>query len=82
MKKTLLLALFTSIALHSGACGCNSFPNYRESPYQDKNYADWGKLKLVEKQLSDKNGEPVQLKGWSTQSLHSDDVQGCLGETQ
>ena len=71
MKKTLLLALFTSIALHSGACGCNSFPNnYGESPYQDKDYADWGKLRLVENQLSDKNGDPVQLKGWSTFSLH------------
>ena len=77
MKKTLLLALFTSIALHSGA---NTSPTY--NPYQGKNYADCGKLRLVENQLSDKNGEPVQLKGWSTQSLHSDDVQGCLGESQ
>ena len=61
MKKTLLLALFTSFA----------FALYgRLSPYQDKNYADWGKLTLVENQLSDKNGDPVQLKGWSTFSLH------------
>lgn len=81
MKKTLLLALFASISLYSEACGCGSFPLH-ESIYPNKNYADWGKLKLVENQLSDKNGEPVQLKGWSTQSLHSDDVQGCLGETQ
>ena len=61
MKKTLLLALFTSFA----------FALYGKlSPYQDKNYADWGKLTLVENQLSDKNGDPVQLKGWSTFSLH------------
>lgn len=80
MKKTLLLALFASISLYSEACGCGSFPLHESIP--NKNYADWGKLKLVENQLSDKNGEPVQLKGWSTQSLHSDDVQGCLGETQ
>ena len=51
-------------------------------PYHGKNYADWGKLRLVENQLSDKNGDPVQLIGWSTQSLHSEDVQGCLGESQ
>ncbi len=44
--------------------------NAEKSPYQDKNYADWGKLKLVGNQLSDKDGNPVQLKGWSTFSLH------------
>ncbi len=84
MKKTLLLVLFTSVSLYSGACGCCSMPNHRVpvGPYHGKNYADWGKLRLVENQLSDKNGDPVQLIGWSTQSLHSEDVQGCLGESQ
>lgn len=51
------------------------------STYQ--NYADWGKLKLKGIQLvSSKTGDPVQLKGWSTQSLHSDAVNGCLGQGQ
>ncbi len=27
---------------------------------------EWGELKLVGRQLSDKNGNPVQLRGWST----------------
>ncbi len=71
MKKTLLLALFTSFA----------FALYGTiSPYQDKNYADWGKLTLVGNQLSDKNGAPVQLKGWSTFSLHYKGY--CGGEGQ
>ena len=71
MKKTLLLALFTSFA----------FALYGTiSPYQDKNYADWGKLTLVGNQLSDKNGDPVQLKGWSTFSLHYKGY--CAGEGQ
>ena len=79
MKKTLLLALFTSIALHSGACGCGVFPQFIR---KTQNYADWGRLRLVENQLSDKNGDPVQLKGWSTFSLHYGEVQGCLGKGQ
>ena len=71
MKKTLLLALFTSFA----------FALYGTiSPYQDKNYADWGKLTLVGNQLSDKDGNPVQLKGWSTFSLHHKGH--CKGEGQ
>ncbi|MDO4524165.1 MAG: cellulase family glycosylhydrolase [Bacteroidales bacterium] len=71
MKKTLLIALFTSFA----------FALYGTiSPYQDKNYADWGKLTLVGNQLSDKNGDPVQLKGWSTFSLHYKGY--CGGEGQ
>ena len=72
MGKKLLLAATVSMALVANA----------ESPYQGKNYFDWGKLKLVGNQLSDRNGDPVQLKGWSTFSLHYGEVQGCLGESQ
>ena len=43
-------------------------------------YSDWGKLKLVGNQLSDKDGNPVQLKGWSTFSLHYKGY--CGGEGQ
>ena len=73
MGKKLLLAAVASMALAANA---------EKSPYQDKNYADWGKLKLVGNQLSDQKGDPVQLKGWSTFSLHYGEVQGCLGESQ
>ena len=74
MKKTLLLISLGSVAMHAGACGCHS------SWYAD--YSDWGKLQLKGNQLSDKEGNPVQLTGWSTQSLHLDEVQECLGESQ
>jgi len=70
MGKKLLLAATVSMALVANA----------ESPYQGKNYLDWGKLKLVGNQLSDKDGNPVQLKGWSTFSLHYKG--SCTGEGQ
>ena len=73
MGKKLLLAATVSMALVANA---------GRSPYQDKNYLDWGKLKLVGNQLSDQKGDPVQLKGWSTFSLHYGEVQGCLGKGQ
>jgi len=73
MRKILSLFVVVSMALSASA---------EKSPYQNKNYSDWGKLMLVGNQLSDKNGEPVQLKGWSTYSLHFGEVQGCLGEGQ
>ncbi len=72
MGKKLLLAATVSVALVANA----------GSPYQGKNYLDWGKLKLVGNQLSDKDGNPVQLKGWSTQSLHTKSVAGCIGQGQ
>ena len=56
--------------------------NADRSPYQNLNYADWGRLQLVDNQLSDSKGDPVQLKGWSTFSLHYGEVQGCLGKGQ
>ena len=71
MKKILSLAAVASMALAANA---------EKSPYQDKDYSDWGKLKLVGNQLSDKNGNPVQLKGWSTFSLHYKGY--CGGEGQ
>ncbi|MBO7443151.1 MAG: cellulase family glycosylhydrolase [Paludibacteraceae bacterium] len=73
MGKKLLLAATVSMALVANA---------GRSPYQDKNYLDWGKLKLVGNQLSDQKGDPVQLKGWSTQSLHTKAAAGCFGQGQ
>ena len=73
MKKTLLLTTLTSMTLAANA---------DRSPYQNLNYADWGRLQLVDNQLSDSKGDPVQLKGWSTYSLHYGEVQGCLGKGQ
>lgn len=74
MKKILSLAAVASMALTANAAD--------KSPYQGKDYKDWGKLQLVGNQLSDKDGKPVQLKGWSTFSLHYGEVQGCLGKGQ
>ena len=54
--------------------------NAERSPFQDKNYLDWGSLKLVGNQLSNKNGDPIQLKGWSTYSLNYKG--SCYGEEQ
>ena len=74
MRKLLLLGAALSVYMAANAFGC---------PGPDrKDYADWGKLKLVENQLSDKEGNPVQLKGWSTYSINPYDVEGCLGENQ
>jgi len=72
MKRLLSLATVASIALSVNA--------YGYLPYQDKDYSDWGKLKLVDNQLSDKDGNLVQLKGWSTFSLHYKGY--CGGEGQ
>ena len=53
------------------------------SGFDDTNYIEkWGQLKLVGNQLSSSSGVAVQLKGWSTQSLHSDAVNWCLGQGQ
>ena len=69
MGKKLLLAAAVSMTLVANA---------ERSPYQGKNYLDWGKLKLVGNQLSDQKGDPVQLKGWSTYSLNYKG--SCTGE--
>lgn len=56
LKKMVLCALmFTSVqASWSG-------------PFSDENYIQyWGKLKIVNNQISSELGEKVQLKGWST----------------
>lgn len=80
MKKQLFITAFSLAAIAANACGCRP-PEYG-CRYTDKNYSDWGKLQLVGNQLSSKDGNIVQLKGWSTESLHSQNVQGCLGEGQ
>ena len=75
MKKILSLAAVASMALTVNAA--------EKSPYQGMNYSDWGALKLNGVQLSStKTGKEVQLKGWSTFSLHYGEVQGCLGKGQ
>ena len=71
MKKIFSLMAVASMTLSVNAV---------RSPYQDRNYADWGKLMLVGNQLSDRNGDPVQLKGWSTYSLNYKG--SCSGEGQ
>ena len=73
MKKTLLLTTLASMTLVANAY---------DDPYQ-MNYADWGALMLNGNQLSSsKTGGAVQLKGWSTYSLHREGAQGCLGKDQ
>ena len=72
MKKTLLLISVAFMTLTANA-----------SMYEDVNYIEkWGQLKLVGNQLSAKNGAPVQLKGWSIQSILSPDIQDCIGKDQ
>ena len=74
MRKILSLVAVTSMALSANA---------GTAPSLKSNYFDWGKLTLVDNQLSSsKTGNPIQLKGWSTYSLHDDEVQGCLGKEQ
>ncbi len=70
MRFFLLLFMFFSFAWAANAY----------NPYQDRDYYDWGKLKLVGNQLSDKDGDPVQLKGWSTYSLHYKGYCGGAGQ--
>ena len=70
MKKYLSILLVALIALSANA---SVYDNYIEQ---------WGKLKLVGNQLCSENGEPIQLRGWSTGELHSRYVDGCLGSEQ
>ena len=72
MKKTLLLTTLMSMVLSVNA-----------HPFQNKTYSDWGTLMLNGNQLSSsKTGDPVRLKGWSTYSLHREEVLECLGKEQ
>ena len=72
MKKILSLAAVASMAVAANA-----------SEFDNTNYIEkWGQLKLVGNQLSSASGEAIQLKGWSTFSLHFGDVNGCLGKSQ
>ncbi len=65
--------IFT-IAATTMAIGVNAMS------FDGENYIEkWGQLKLVDNQLSSANGEAIQLKGWSTFSLHFEDVNGCIG---
>lgn len=74
MKKAFSVIAAASIALSASS---------KVSPFQNMDFKDWGKLQLVGNQLSDKNGNPVQLKGWSTVSIHKmEDVSDCLGSSQ
>ncbi len=69
MKKILSLAAVASMAVAANA-----------ADFTNENYIEkWGQLKLVDNQLSSASGQPIQLKGWSTFSLHFGDVQNCLG---
>ena len=72
MEKKLLLLAIASMTLAANASG------FDETNYIGK----WGQLKLVGNQLSSSSGEAIQLKGWSTSSLHSEDIEGCLGKSQ
>ncbi len=71
MKKKLLLVAVASIALSVNA---------GVDPYQGIDYSVCGRLRLEGNQLSDKEGNPVQLKGWSTYYLNS--VADCIGGGQ
>ncbi len=42
----------------------------------------WGKLQIVKNQLSAQNGDPIQLKGWSTIQLGPKESNSCVGVDQ
>ncbi|MCQ2188381.1 MAG: cellulase family glycosylhydrolase [Paludibacteraceae bacterium] len=69
MKRLLLFLSVVSAVFASTA----STVNYVE---------EWGQLKLVGNQLSSATGNPVQLKGWSTQELQLGAMDGCTGAEQ
>ena len=56
--------IFTLIAL-ALACLQGNALDY-SNPMGNNYVQEWGKLKLVGNQLSSENGEPIQLRGWST----------------
>lgn len=60
MKKLFTLVSAAMLCMQSFAF------DYSNNPGSNDYFGEWGKLKLVGKQLSDKNGNPVQLRGWST----------------
>lgn len=50
--------------------------------YSNENYIEkYGNLKLNGLQLSDQNGNAIQLKGWSTFGLNYSEASGCMSQT-
>lgn len=60
MKKLLFLLMVAFTCFQVGA----------QDDYSSKNYIEqWGRLKIVDRQICDESGKPVQLRGWSTFGL-------------
>ena len=75
MKKLFLL-LASAFCLNASAAISDKPEDFPKNNY----VGEWGKLKLVGKQLSSENGEPVQLKGWSTFGTKFKQVLGCINK--
>ncbi|MEE0995935.1 MAG: cellulase family glycosylhydrolase [Paludibacteraceae bacterium] len=73
MKKLFLL-LASAFCLNASAAISTNPADFPSNDYVE----EWGKLKLVGKQLSAEDGTPVQLKGWSTFGTEFPQVTACI----
>lgn len=86
MKKTLLVALCSVVMSANAEYKLNqveeaAWTNLNSSEFANNDYiGEWGRLKLVGNQLCSEKGNPIQLRGWSTNSINYDEVLPCLAE--
>lgn len=89
MKKSLFLAaaalcgsvMSANAALKLASIEEAAWANLSKTDFSSNNYTgEWGRLKVVGKQLCSEKGNPIQLRGWSTFSINYDEVLPCLNE--
>lgn len=89
MKKILLLVvafccsiMSTNATLELASIEESAWANLSTTDFASNNYTgEWGRLKVVNHQLCSENGNPIQLRGWSTYSINYDEVLPCLAES-
>ena len=64
--KTILLRMVVLIATMMSAIGANAPKVYANNTPSNTTLASFATLKLVNNQLCTSNGNPIQLRGWST----------------
>ena len=79
MKRKFLMTVITLLTFTFSSFGLNY-----QNPENNHYVNEYGKLKLVGNQLCSENGQPVQLRGWSThgknwQGSNFDDKNDFLG---
>ncbi len=65
MRKTLLFLMLFSITSFQGFCDNFDYSTPEQCLSNDY-VGTWGRLKLVGNQLSSEDGDPIQLRGWSS----------------